>query len=101
MYQSDELLVIAKRMQDAGLLAKGVTREQLIDFAYGNSSIENPKITRAIAEKAVDSLGLSFAPEKILILCPGCNGKLDNNTGLTCRTCWGNLSVEAPPSRTK
>ena len=43
MYRSEELLVIAKRMQDAGLLAKGVTREQLIDFAYGNTSIENPK----------------------------------------------------------
>lgn len=97
MYRSEELLVIAKRMQDAGLLTKGVTREQLIDFAYGNTSIENTKITREIAEKAVDSLGL--VPGKFVSLCPDCHGKFDNKTGLTCRTCWGNLLVEAPPSQ--
>lgn len=98
MYRSEELLVIAARMQDAGLLAKGVTREQLIDFAYGNTSIENPKITRDIAEKAVDSLGFSLAPEKILMLCPDCHGKFDNDTGLTCRNCCGQLCVEVPIS---
>ena len=94
MYQSDELLVIAKRMQDAGLLAKGVTREQLIDFAYGNSSIENPKITREIAEKAVESITQK---------CKKCNG-YGYASGCLCKLCKGSgLSkiTLIPPSRTK
>ena len=56
MYQSDELLVICKAYARCRLARKGVTREQLIDFAYGNSSIENPKITREIAEKLSNQL---------------------------------------------
>ena len=31
------------------------TREQRIDFAYGNTKIENPEVTRAMVERAVDA----------------------------------------------
>jgi len=94
MYRSEELLVIAKRMQDAGLLTKGVTREQLIDFAYGNTSIENPKITRALAEKAVESITQK---------CERCNG-YGYASGCLCELCKGsglNKITLIPPSRTK
>jgi hypothetical protein len=46
----------AKRLRDAGKLPKEPTKEQLIDFAYGNTKIENPKMTREIATRAVTKL---------------------------------------------
>jgi hypothetical protein len=54
--RSEELLREVARLQDAGMLPTHVTREQLIDFAYGNASIENENITRKVAEEAVDAL---------------------------------------------
>ena len=39
----------------AGHIAATPTREQRIDFAYGNTKIENADITRAMAVQAVDA----------------------------------------------
>jgi len=50
------LMQEAKRLRDAGKLPKQPTKEQLIDFAYGNTKIENPKMTREIATRAVTKL---------------------------------------------
>jgi hypothetical protein len=36
-------------------LPKLPTREQRIDWAYGNTKIENSTITREMAERAVDA----------------------------------------------
>jgi hypothetical protein len=54
--RSEALLREVSRLQDSGALPTRVTREQLIDFAYGNTKIENKKITRKIAKEAVDKL---------------------------------------------
>lgn len=54
--RSEALLHEVTRLQDAGALPTRVTREQLIDFAYGNTKIENKKMTRKVAKEAVDQL---------------------------------------------
>ena len=50
----DELLAEVRRLQDAGKLPVRPTREQRIDWAYGNTKIENSAVTREMAERAVD-----------------------------------------------
>jgi len=49
-----ELLAEVRRLQDAGKLPVRPTREQRIDWAYGNTKIENSAVTREMAERAVD-----------------------------------------------
>jgi hypothetical protein len=51
----DELLSEVRVLQDAGRLPLRPTREQRIDWAYGNTKIENSTITREMAERAVDA----------------------------------------------
>jgi hypothetical protein len=50
----EELLAEVRRLQDAGKLPVRPTREQRIDWAYGNTKIENSAVTREMAERAVD-----------------------------------------------
>lgn len=57
--RSETLLIKIGALQEEGKLPTCVTRAQLIDFAYGNTKIENTKITRKIAKEAVDKLLLS------------------------------------------
>lgn len=42
-------------LQDQGKLPTRVTREQAIDWAYGNTKIENPAITREIVAAEYDA----------------------------------------------
>lgn len=51
----DELLAEVRVLQDAGKLPTRPTRDQRIDWAYGNTKIENSTITREMAERAVDA----------------------------------------------
>jgi hypothetical protein len=51
----EELLSEVRLLQDAGQLPTRPTREQRIDWAYGNTKIENNTITREMAERAVDA----------------------------------------------
>jgi hypothetical protein len=50
----EELLAEVRRLQDVGQLPVRPTREQRIDWAYGNAKIENDAVTREMAERAVD-----------------------------------------------
>jgi hypothetical protein len=50
----EELLAVVRLLQDAGKLPVRPTREQRIDWAYGNTKIENSDVTREMAERAVD-----------------------------------------------
>ena len=50
----EELLNEVTRLRDEGLVPRTVTREQMIDWAYGNTKIENDDITRDIVTRAVD-----------------------------------------------
>ena len=50
----EELMAEVGRLRTEGRLARGVTREQMIDWAYGNTKIEKDGITREIATQAVD-----------------------------------------------
>jgi hypothetical protein len=50
----EELLAEVRLLQDAGKLPVRPTREQRIDWAYGNTKIENSDVTREMAERAVD-----------------------------------------------
>jgi hypothetical protein len=50
----EELLAEVRRLQDSGQLPVRPTREQRIDWAYGNTKIENDDVTREMAERAVD-----------------------------------------------
>jgi hypothetical protein len=50
----DVLMQQIVRMQAEGKLPTKVTREQMVDWVYGNSAIENADVTREIVERAVD-----------------------------------------------
>jgi hypothetical protein len=50
----EELLAEVRLLQDAGKLPVRPTREQRIDWAFGNTKIENSDVTREMAERAVD-----------------------------------------------
>jgi len=53
----EELIAEAKRLQATGVLPKDPTREQRISWAYGQTKLENPAVTREDAVRAVDSAG--------------------------------------------
>jgi hypothetical protein len=46
-------------MMDKGQLSPVPTREERIDFAYGNTKIENDDVTRGMVEAAVDKIDRS------------------------------------------
>ncbi len=52
----DDLKVKLEEMLAAGQLERVPSREQRIDFAYGNTKLENEAVTREMAERAVDAL---------------------------------------------
>ena len=49
-----ELLAEVQRLQAEGRLPKRPTREQRISWAYGQTKLENDKVTREDAIRAVD-----------------------------------------------
>ena len=51
----DELKAEVQVLMASGLLDATPSREQLIDFAYGNTKIENEDVTREMVERAVDA----------------------------------------------
>ncbi len=54
MTEYENLLAEVVRHQDEGAQPRHPTREQRIDWAYGNTKIENQDVTREMAERAVD-----------------------------------------------
>lgn len=50
----EELFAMVTQLQDEGRLPTHVTRAQAIDWAYGNTKIENPDVTRKMVEAAMD-----------------------------------------------
>jgi hypothetical protein len=55
MSNYDDLKAKVQTLLAAGQLERAPTREQRIDFAYGNTKIENEQVTREMAERAVDA----------------------------------------------
>ena len=55
MSNYDDLKAKVQTLLAEGQLDPAPTREQRIDFAYGNTKLENEKITREMAERAVDA----------------------------------------------
>jgi hypothetical protein len=51
----EELKAKVQSLLAAGRIPATPTREQRIDFAYGNTKIENAEITREMAVQAVDA----------------------------------------------
>ena len=49
----EELLAEVDRLRDEGRVPTRPTREQMIDWAYGNTKIENNNVTREMAARAV------------------------------------------------
>lgn len=48
----DGLLALIRARPD--LFGKTPSREQRADFAYGNTKLSNPEVTRAMVERAID-----------------------------------------------
>jgi hypothetical protein len=55
MSNYDDLKAKVQTLLAAGQIANVPSREQRIDFAYGNTKIENEKVTREMVERAVDA----------------------------------------------
>lgn len=51
----DTLYAKVRELQDQGKLPTRVTREQAIDWAYGNTKIENSEITREMVAAGYDT----------------------------------------------
>lgn len=51
----ESLYAQVRALQDQGVLPNRVTREQAIDWAYGNTKIENPDITREMVAEGYDA----------------------------------------------
>ena len=52
----DDLKKKIQTAMAAGQIDRVPSREQRIDFAYGNTKIENEAVTREMCERAVDAL---------------------------------------------
>ena len=50
----EELKVEVRRLQEEGRIDIWPSRDQRIDWAYGNTKIENESVTREMARDAVD-----------------------------------------------
>jgi hypothetical protein len=55
MNEYEELKAKVQALLAAGEIQATPTRDQRIDFAYGNTKIENAEVTREMAVQAVDS----------------------------------------------
>ena len=55
MSNYDDLKARVQTLLAAGQIDRFPTREQRIDFAYGNTKIENEMVTREMVERAVDA----------------------------------------------
>lgn len=55
MNEYETLKAKVQSMLAEGQIEPTPTREQRIDFAYGNTKIENADITREMVEQAVDA----------------------------------------------
>jgi hypothetical protein len=55
MSDYDELKAKVQTLLAAGQIERVPTREQRIDFAYGDTKIENDQVTREMVERAVAS----------------------------------------------
>lgn len=55
MSNYDDLKAKVQLLLDAGKIERVPSREQRIDFVYGNTKIENDLITREMVERAVDA----------------------------------------------
>jgi hypothetical protein len=51
----EELRARVRQLQAEGQLSKELTREEMIDWAYGNTVIENENVTREMVETAFDT----------------------------------------------
>ena len=51
----EQLLAEVQRLKNLGAFPAEPTREQRIDWAYGNTKLENADVTREMAELAVDA----------------------------------------------
>lgn len=60
----EQLLAEVKRLQAEGKVPTTPNKAQIIDFAYGNTKVENQKITRKIATRAVTALLQEQAAEQ-------------------------------------
>lgn len=56
MSNYDDLKAKVQQMLAEGLIDRVPSREQRIDFAYGNTKLENEDVTREMVERAVDAL---------------------------------------------
>ena len=56
MSNYDDLKAKVQMMLATGQVQRVPSREQRIDFAYGNTKIENEDVTREMAERAVDAI---------------------------------------------
>lgn len=56
MSNYDDLKAKVQQMLAEGLIDGVPSREQRIDFAYGNTKLENEDVTREMVERAVDAL---------------------------------------------
>ena len=55
MSSYDDLKTKVQGLLAAGQIDRVPSREQRIDFAYGNTKIENELVTREMVERAVDA----------------------------------------------
>lgn len=53
--QYEALRAQVSKLQEKGSLPKKLTRDDAVDWVYGNTAIENPNITRAMVERAYDA----------------------------------------------
>ena len=51
----EKLRAQVRLLQEEGRLSKTLTRDEKIDWAYGNTVIENADVTRAMVETAYDT----------------------------------------------
>lgn len=55
MSNYDDLKAKVQMLLESGQIERVPSREQRIDFAYGNTKIENESVTREMVERAVDA----------------------------------------------
>lgn len=51
----EELKEKVRQLQEAGKLSKSLTPEEKMDWAYGNTVIENQSVTREMVKTAYDA----------------------------------------------
>ena len=51
-----DLIAQIRALRDSGKMPKRPTRDEAIDWAYGNTVLSNPNVTREMVERAYDEL---------------------------------------------